>query len=138
MYWIYKDDFITSHKDLHPDCTHIVYCLTFEDGMKYIGYKTVRSERRLKPTKEQLSIRKNYKRVEIKDLPFIKYVGSSSENKDKVLKSKEILYQTSNKRTATYIEAKLLFKYGAIESDKIFTNKNIAGRYFDNCMDGLL
>ena len=30
--WIYKDKEINSHDDLHPDCTDIVYLLTFESG----------------------------------------------------------------------------------------------------------
>jgi hypothetical protein len=137
MNWTYKGEEIKSHLDLHPDCTDFVYELTFTDGTKYIGKKTVRSVRRLKPTKEQLAKRKNAVRKELKNLPFVKYVGSSSENTDKVLSKKEILYQSSNKKTASYLEVVLLILNDAIFNDK-FTNKNISGTYFDNSLDGLL
>ena len=106
--------------------------------MKYIGKKTIRSELRLKPTKEQLAIRKNYKRVEVKDIPFINYVGSSSENKGKEIVGKDIIYCCSNKRTATYLETRLLMSNKCIESNEVFTNKNVLGKFFNNCLDGLI
>lgn len=136
--WYYKNKIIREHNDLPEGTTHIVYRLTFSDSMQYIGYKTVRSERRLKPTKAQLAIRKNYKRVELKDLPFIDYVGSSKENDGKVVTQKEIIYCCSNKRTATYLESKLLFSFGAIENDSVYTNQNINGKWFSNCLEGLI
>ena len=138
MNWKYKGKDILSHDDLDDKCTDFVYCLTFKDGMKYIGKKTIRSERRLKPTKEQLAIRKNYKRVEVKDIPFVKYVGSSVENKGREVVSKDIIYCCSNKRTATYLETRLLMGNKSIESNELFTNKNVLGRFFDNCLDGLI
>lgn len=132
----YKGKEIASHDDLPEEITHIVYELCFDDDTRYIGFKTVRSMRRLKPTKEQLAIRKNYKRVECKNLPFVDYAGSSKENVGKTLVSKEILYLTTNKRTATYLEAKLLFINEVLENDR-YTNKNINGKWFDNCLSGL-
>jgi len=135
--WTYKEKDILSHEDLHSECVSIVYELAFSDETKYIGKLVVRSFRRLKPTKAQLAIRKNYKRVELKDVPFIKYKGSSSENTNKTLISKEILYQSSNKKTSSYIETALLFENNVLFSDE-FNNKNISGTYFDNSLDGLL
>ncbi len=135
--WLYKGGEIWSHNDLHPKCTDFVYLLHFDDNTFYVGKKTVRSIRRLKPTKEQLAIRKNYVRKEMKDLPFINYVGSSSENEGKVVIKKEILYMSSNKKTASYIEVSELFLRDAIFSEK-YTNKNISGVWFDNSLDGLL
>ena len=137
MNWTYKGREILSHEDLHPECTDFVYELCFDDNTKYIGKKTIRSMRRLKPTKKQLAIRKNYKRVELKDLPFVKYEGSSEENVNKVLISKEILYQSSNKKTATYIETALLFENDVLFNDT-FNNKNIGGVYFDDSLKGLI
>ena len=55
-HWIYEDSIVSCHSDLPKSITHIVYMLTFTDGVKYVGYKTVRSERRLVPTKAQLAI----------------------------------------------------------------------------------
>ena len=135
--WTYQGKEIKSHEDLIPECQSIVYELTFSDDTKYLGKLVVRSMRRIKPTKKQLAIRKNYKRVELKDIPFAKYEGSSKENEGKTLVSKEILYQCSNKRSATYIETSLLFHNDVLFTDK-YNNKNIAGTHFDNALDGLL
>lgn len=135
--WEYKDKPVASHDDLLPGCTDIVYCIYYESGKRYIGKKTVKSERRLKPTKKQLAIRKNYKRVELVNLPFKDYVGSSKETEGEVVKTKEILYQCVTKKAATYIEAGILFNENAIFDDE-YLNLNISGRFFDNDLDGLL
>ena len=135
--WEYKEKTISSHADLLPTCTDVVYQLTYESGKKYIGKKAVRSMRRLKPTKAQLKIRKNYKRVEMKDLPFMKYEGSSLETVDEIVSSKEILYQCSTRKAATYVECAMLFGENAIFEDE-YLNKNISGTFYDNDLDGLL
>ena len=137
--WKYKGRDILSHKDIPSEAVGFVYRLTYDDGRMYIGSKLTRSERRLKPTKAQLAIRKNYKRVELKDLPFIKYVGSSKDIPIGLkLTEKRIIAFTSNKRTLTYLETKLLFKHSVLESDEVYLNKSISGKYFDNCLDGLI
>ena len=135
--WTYKGKTVLSHTDLPDNCTDFVYELCYSDSTKYIGKKTIRSIRRLKPTKAQLAKRKNYKRVELKDLPFVKYVGSSSENDGKTLISKEILYLSSTKKTASYIEVALLFGNDVLFTDE-YNNKNISGSYWDNSLDGLI
>lgn len=137
MNWYYNNYEIKSHADLPDGTTHIVYKIYFTDGTKYIGYKTVRSMRKLKPTRKQLAIRKNYKRVEMKDLPFLNYAGSSMENEGKIIKSKEILHFCSNKRTATYLEVKLLFEKDVLFNEW-YNNQNIGGKYFNNALDGLI
>jgi len=137
MTWIYKDKPVNSHDDLLPECTDIVYCIYYTSGKKYVGKKCVRTMRRLKPTKKQLAIRKNYKRVEQKDQPFINYVGSSKETEGHEINYKEILYQCSTKKAATYIEAGILFSENAIFDDE-YLNLNISGKFFDNDLDGLL
>lgn len=43
MNWMYKEKPINCHEDLLPECTDIVYELTYVDGRKYLGKKTVRS-----------------------------------------------------------------------------------------------
>lgn len=135
--WLYKDKEIHSHDDLLPECTDFVYMITYASGKKYIGKKMVKTMRRLKPTKKQLAIRKNYKRVEEKDLPFVDYVGSSKETAGQVVVSKEILYQCSTKKAATYIEAGILFNENAIFDDE-YLNLNIIGKFYDNDLNGLL
>lgn len=135
--WLYKDKEILSHADLLPTCTDFVYIITYESGKKYIGKKSARSMRRLKPTKAQLKIRKNYKRVELKDLPFADYVGSSKETEGEVVKHKEILYQCSTRKAATYIECAMLFGEHAIFDDE-YLNLNISGTFYDSDLKGLL
>jgi len=135
--WEYKTKIISSHADLLSECSDFVYCIYYKSGKKYIGKKTCRSMRRLKPTKKQLEIRKNYKRIEFKDIPFINYVGSSKETENEVVERKEILHQCSSKKTATYIEAAILFEENALFDDS-YLNKNISGVFFDNSLDGWL
>ena len=137
MDWTYKEEKVLCHDDLLPGCTDFVYLITYESGKKYIGKKTVKSVRKLKPTKAQLSIRKNYVRKELVELPFVKYEGSSKETFGHVVASKEILYQCSTKKAATYIEAGILFNESAIFGGE-YLNKSISGKFFDNDLDGLL
>ncbi len=137
MTWRFNSQEIRSHSDLADDCTDIVYIIRFTDGTSYIGKKAVRSMRRLKPTKKQLAIRKNYKRMELKDLPFMNYTGSSDENIGKVIRYKEILHQCSNRKTSTYLETKLLFENDVLFNEW-FSNKNISGSFYDNSLDGLI
>lgn len=136
MNWVFEDKEVKSHDDLHPDCTDFVYLITYTDGRKYIGKKRVRSIRRKKPTKAQLAIRKNYARKEMTNLPFVNYVGSHDIS-DLVIEKKEILYQCSTAKAATYIESALLFEKDAIFIDD-YINKNIGGVYFDNDLNGLI
>ena len=135
--WYYNDKEIHSHEDLDPLTTDIVYILEYQDGHIYIGKKTVRSIRRLKPTKKQLAIRKNYVRKEMKDHPFMDYEGSSKETEGHIVARKTIVYQCNNKRTATYLEEMLLFQEDALVNPQ-YLNANIGGRYFDTCLDGLI
>lgn len=135
--WTYKGKIINSHSDLFPDCSSIVYCIYYKSGKKYIGKLVVCSMRRLKPTKEQLKVRKNFKRVELKDIPFANYTGSSKETEGEIVNQKEILYQCSTKKAATYIEAAILFAENAIFEDE-YLNKNIIGKFFDSDLNGLL
>ncbi len=134
--WVYKGKDIHDHSDLLEACTDFVYIITYTNGLMYIGKKTVRSVRRLKPTKAQLKIRSNYVRKKMVDLPFLKYEGSHDVEDLEILK-KEILYQCSTKKAATYLETGMLFHYDCI-FDNSYINKNIAGTHFDNSLDGLL
>ena len=132
--WMLDDEVVTSHDDLPIECTHIVYLLKYDDGTKYVGYKTIRSDRRMKPLK---GMRKNARRIVRKDVPFVDYVGSSENNENKTLVSREILHLCSSKRTATYLEIKELMVRGAVETDE-YNNANINRMWYDNCLEGLI
>lgn len=135
--WVYKDKEVKSHEDLHTDCTDIVYCIYYDNGKRYIGKKNVRGLRKLKPTKAQLKIRKNYKRVELVEVPFVKYEGSSKNTLGLKILKKEIVYQCSNKTSSTYLEAATLFNVDAIFSEE-YLNENISGKFYDNALDGYI
>ena len=110
-------------------CKHI---LRDEDG------KIITSKHGRKKARERgLKAKAEYYEELLTDKPFIKYEGSSEENEGKTLVSKEILYQCSNKKSATYIETAMLFE-NAVLFSKVYNNKNILGRFFDNDLDGLL
>lgn len=75
--------------------------------------------------------------VVVTNKPFLKYEGSSTENDGEELKSKEILFLTSTKKAATYIEVALLFENNVLFTST-YTNKNISGTFWDDSLDGLI
>lgn len=131
MIWTYKGVDVFW---LPEEVKYFVYLITYSDGTKYIGQKVVWSEIRLKPLK---GMRANAKRTKLTESNWLIYSGSSKYNNGKKPTSKEILYLCSNKRTATYLEAKEIMSRGAIENDS-YNNKNCLGKFFDNCLDGLI
>jgi hypothetical protein len=169
--WYYEGKEIHSHEDLDPQCTDIVYCITYTDGSLYIGKKTVRSLSVLPALKTKtrdggnfitrhilrdeegkiITSRKARKEARARglkakaelfeevftDKPFIKYEGSCKETEGYEIARKDIIYQCTNKKTATYLEAMLLFEENAI-FDPQYLNSNILGSFFDNSLDGLI
>ncbi len=130
--WIYKGSSVTTHDDLLPGCTNFVYIILYANDKLYIGMKTVRSIRKKPPLKGK----KRSRRVDTK-LPFVNYEGSSELTEGLEIVKKEIVYQCSTKKAATYLERALLFHHDAI-FDPMYLNKNIGGTLFDNDLDGLL
>ena len=130
--WEYNGREINSHDDLHPECSDFVYIITYTDGRKYIGKKNIKSVRKRPPLKGY----KRNRRILISH-PFVNYKGSHSLAKDLTIESKEILYQCSTKKAATYLEAALLFHHNAIFKD-VYLNENISGVFFSTSLDGLL
>lgn len=130
--WLYKDRIIDSHEDLFPECTDFVYVITYDNGRKYIGKKAIRAIRRKPPLKGK----KRNRRI-MTDLPFKNYQGSHAEAKTYKPIKKEILFQCSGRKTATYLEMTLLVHFNAI-FEKQFINENIGGTFFSNSLDGLL
>lgn len=129
--WTYKGVVVKNHDDLLPECTDIVYLITYVDGKKYIGKKAVRSMRRKPPLKG-----KKRNRIVLTNLPFQKYVGSHECDTAEIL-SREILYQCKSRKSSTYIEAALLFEHDAV-IDPMFLNENILGKFYPNDINGIL
>ncbi len=130
--WVYKNKPIATHEDLLPECTDFVYILKYTNGQKYIGKKTIRSKRKKPPLKGK----KRCRRI-MTNLPFAKYEGSHGKKLGLEIETKEILYQCSTKKAATFIEAALLFSNDAL-TDSTFINENISGKYFSTDLAGLL
>jgi len=129
--WVYKGRIVENHDDLLPECTDIVYLITYTDGKRYIGKRAVRSMRRKPPLKG-----KKRNRIVLTNLPFQKYVGSHESETAEII-SREILYQCSGRKTATYIEAAIMFSEDIIFDDG-YINENILGRFFKRDLENLL
>lgn len=130
--WTYKGKEINGHADLHPDCTDFVYVITYDDGRMYIGKKAVRAMRKYPPLKG-----KKRSRRKMKDLPFVKYKGSHGLAANLTPVTKEIVFQCSQRKAATYLEIYLLVEHDAIFR-KSFINENISGTFFSNSLDGFI
>ena len=128
--WYYNGEEVRS---LSKDIAYFVYVITYTDGMRYIGMKSVWTERRLKPL---VGMRKNARRVKLTESKWKSYRGSSKLCKGKVIEKKEILYLCINKRAATYLELKEIVVNDALFRDD-YINKNLLGRFYDNSIDGL-
>ena len=130
MNWVHNGKEIRSHDDFTNDVIGFIYCITYTNGQQYVGKKLVRSYVRVAPTKAQLAIRKNYKRMEWKNKPFAKYNGSSKNTSGLTIAKKEIIELCSSKIDLTYCETKWLFRFDVLFND-IFLNDNIGGKFFD-------
>jgi hypothetical protein len=109
------------------------HILRDEEG-NIITSKKARKEARARGLKAKAEV---YEKV-VTNKPFIKYVGSSNSiPTDLKIVDRFIVHQCSDKRTATYLEAKLLFESNAV-TDAQFRNENILGSFFDNALDGLI
>jgi len=129
LHWIHNNKEMLSHDDFTEDVVGYIYCITYTNGQKYIGKKLIRSIVKLKPTKAQLAIRKNYKRMEMKDKPFVKYNGSSKESVGLTVAKKEIIELCSDKINLTYAEMKHQVMCNVLTDEK-YINANIGGKFF--------
>jgi len=132
--WVMDEKEITSHDDFTDDVVGFIYKIDYSNGQSYVGSKLIRSMTKLKPTKEQLAIRKNYVRKEMRDKPFMKYIGSSENTKHLTIVSREILEVCSTKRALTYTETKYLFSLKVLE-DARYLNENILGKFYRNVLE---
>lgn len=131
MHWLYNGAKVN---ELPDGAIGFVYVIMYEDGRQYVGKKLAVSERRLKPLVGQ---RKNAVRKKTVETKWQAYTGSSKLTEGLIIKEKNILAFCSNNRTMTYLENKYLFSLGVLESD-IFVNENISGKFWRNCLDGLI
>ena len=131
MNWIYKGVAIT---ELPKEVRGMVYKIYYTDETMYIGSKVVRSEIKKKPLK---GMRSNAVRKVLTESKWKTYEGSSKLSKGKTIKTKVIMHLTKDKRSMTYLEQKELMAVNATVN-KSYLNENIGGKFFDNCLDGVL
>jgi len=127
--WIHNGKPIYSHEDFTEDVVGFIYKITYSCGKEYIGKKLIRSLVRVKPTKAQLAIRKNYKRMEWKNKPFKSYEGSTKNSVGLVVAQKEIIELCSDKLNLTYSEIKHQIRLDVLCDDK-FINDCIGGKFY--------
>ena len=108
------------------------HILRDEEG-KIITSKKARKEARARGIKAKAEL---FEEV-FTDKPFINYEGSCKETEGYEIARKDIIYQCSNKKTATYLESMLLFNENAIVDDQ-YLNSNILGSFFEDSLDGLI
>ncbi len=108
------------------------HILRDEEGKIIVG-KAARKTARARGLKAKAEL---YEEV-VTDKPFMGYEGSSKETEGYVIARKDIIYQCAGKKTATYLEAMLLFNENAIFDDQ-YLNSNILGTMFDNSLDDLI
>lgn len=147
--WLYKENPITSIEDMPNGTYGFIYQVTHvPTGKKYIGKKVLYFERNKKLGKKELEILKEERKSKglrgktptkkkvITESDWKTYYGSQKEILDLVKQGKtedftrEILQYVSDKKQLTYFECKLLFKKEVLESDNLYINDNILGKFF--------
>lgn len=132
---------ITCVNDMPMGVYGFIYRLIYEDGTMYIGKKNIFCIEK-RQALQNGTIRSNAKRIHkniggkrvafdvvTKESNWLKYVGSHNTSKSLVVR-REILCYAPSKRALSYLEAKYLFVYGAIEINNNYLNCNILGKFF--------
>lgn len=123
--WIYKGKFVDD--SISEGYEGFVYIMThIPTGKRYIGKKAFWNRRKKKPTdKRKSKMESNWR----------SYFSSSQDIKDYADNKddwrREIVYLCEKMKYANYLEVKLQFAYGVLESDEWF-NSNINGLWFSH------
>ena len=136
--WILKQtsEEITDINQIDPKAIGFIYLVNI-DGLKYIGKKSLYSERKKNLGKKELAEitdkrLKTYKKV-IKESDWKKYYGSNAKIKELVsngsVPERIILEFAYSKQHLTYLETKYQFTLGVLE-DTNFLNDNILGKFY--------
>lgn len=146
--WTYKNKEISKIEDF-PDNTYgFVYEVVHKKtGKKYLGKKVLFFERNVKLGKKELKElqekrkeekkkgRVSKKKKVIKESDWKTYYGSQKEIRALLKQegpqefTREILELAKDKKHLTYLETKLLFTKGVLESEE-YLNDNILGKFY--------
>lgn len=136
--WTYMGLPVTEASDF-PDHVHgFVYCVKTNDGRKYIGKKTLFSNRKRKFGKKEAALvtdkRKKLYEIVRKESDWKTYTGSNSELKEVIdggmEYTKQILHYAFHKKQLSYLENRELYEQRVLENQNVYYNSNIEGRYF--------
>ena len=140
MNWEFKGKEITNIKQLPEGAVGFIYILTFSDGKRYIGRKSLYSVRKKPLGKKALAEIKDkrLKKYEIikKESDWNKYYSSNKTIKDKMksgeldIESREIIKVCFTEKQMTYFETQALFCYGVLEYPEQYYNDNILGKFY--------
>jgi|SRR5690625_1640026 len=156
--WIHEGKEIRSLKDIPKDAIGFIYEIQDEEGMKYIGRKSLKSVTRpiiakstydrlkkegepVTKTKNKKKSKKgkpvwNYRKIVEKETDWKTYTGSNKELNSKIKKgiriTKRILQFCFNKKQMSYYETKHQMCAGVIDENKDeYYNGNILGKFFE-------
>lgn len=136
MSWIYNG--LEFNNEMVPEgAVGFVYCINnITNGRKYIGRKSLYSDRKTKISNKEKTLTKNNRKkfkVVRKDSNWINYTGSSDDLNLDIKKGdiieKIILQWCYSKLQLTYYETKYLFINNVLEST-LYYNNNILSKFF--------
>lgn len=136
--WTYQTIPVTETSDMPENVYGFVYLITTSSGKKYIGKKILFSIRKRKFGKKEAALvtdkrKKLYEMVK-KESDWKTYTGSNPELNEDIKNGmeykKEILEYAFSKKQLSYLETKLLFVHGVLETENDYYNSNINGTYY--------
>ena len=135
--WTYNGDIITDISDFPKNVFGFVYEIETDDGKKYIGQKTLFTNRKRKfGKKESAKItdkRKKLYEIIHKEGDWQSYTGSNKELNEDIKKgkgyTKRILFYAFHKKQLNYWENYYLFTKNVLLDDSYY-NKNIQGKFY--------
>jgi hypothetical protein len=136
--WTHKSLPVTDVSDMPENVHGFVYCIKTNDGRKYIGKKTLFSNRKRKFGKKESSLitdkRKKLWEIVRKESDWEAYNGSNSELNEVINSgmeySKEILHYAFHKKQLSYLENRELYEQRVLEQPDVYYNSNIGGSFF--------
>ena len=136
--WTHKGLPVTEVSDMPEDVHGFVYCVKTSDGRKYVGKKTLFSNRKRKFGKKESALitdkRKKLWEIVRKESDWKCYIGSNSELKEVIDSgveyTKEILHYAFHKKQLSYLENRELYTQMVLEQPDVYYNSNIGGSFF--------
>lgn len=136
--WTYNTYPVTEISDMPENVFGFVYCITTKSGKKYIGKKTLFTNRKRKFGKKEAALvtdkRKKLYEIVCKESNWKTYIGSNNELKEDIKNgeeyTKEILHYAFHKKQLSYLENRELYTRRVLEHDDVYYNNNIEGKYY--------